>query len=107
MTDDEVQLFLSLKFPNIGQAVQAFKKAINAPEKVPVDNIMVLLSMWTEQGAPETFEVSEEIAERVLVLKYGSISNAYYNWVNLPPNAYSRLSINELRIVVDYVPVQE
>jgi len=104
VTEDEQQVFLSLKYSSIGEVITAFEVAVNMPGVRTVENVPPLLNLWCEQGCLETLDVTKDNAEMVLIWKYGSVFNAYHYWINLPPGMYTRLTMHELRLVVDHVP---
>lgn len=109
MTDNEIELFLTLKFSNLGEVVDAFKEAINAPVGYTVlgsssNDIMDAIGEWVEQGAPKELEIPDDKVALFLNLKFGSLKKAYYYWQNNPDN---NLSKAELNMVMDYVVLPE
>jgi hypothetical protein len=108
MTDDEVEVFLSMKFGmnNATEVVNKFKTAfdIHGREGAASDEtVQAAVRLWAEHGAPEKFEVTETTAPFMLKLKFGSLKKAYAYWVNLPRNTHSGLSEHELKLIIDYV----
>lgn len=107
MTDDDVQLFLTLKFSSIGEVVEAFKKAIHVPKghvcEIPDATIQRALKEWVKAGAPQDMTIPEDLVEFFLIVKFGSVKNAYYYWVNTPPGVPHGFSDDELKVVMDYV----
>ena len=108
MTEEQAQLFLTLKFTTIPEVVAAFTKAINAPKgytfEISTDTVMKGIGYWVEQGAPETITITKDNVEFFLIIKFGSTEKAYYYWVNNPNH---NLSDIELETVMDYIPAPE
>lgn len=109
MTDDDIQIFLTLKYSSMDECLHAFKQAIGYPRyeglpyKIPNEVIMAGIKAWVEAGAPRKMDIPEDKTEFFLKLKFGNLKNAYDYWIacGKQPNY---LSDNELKIVMDYVP---
>ena len=111
MTDDEMHMYIKLKFGGIGQLVSAFRQALRLPPRPsakwpsPNENdLWSLLKIWIEHGSPEEFDVTENILELTLRVKFGSLKNAYEFWVANGEESEKYLSPLEQKAVIDYTP---
>jgi hypothetical protein len=82
MTDDDVELYLTLKFSSIAETMMAFRKAIGYPDghiavKINTDWTVRGIHLWTEQGCPEVMDIDPIDAEFFLKIKFGSVRAAY------------------------------
>ena len=71
MTEEEVQVFLSLKYNDISEVITAFKEAVNMPGERVVENVPELLNEWCEQGCPKTLDIPKDRTEMFLLWKFG------------------------------------
>lgn len=109
MTDEEAQVFVRLKFSNMLDVVSAFMEAIGAPRdhRTGQSNTNVIregVKKWIAQGCPERLCMTSEDVDFFIKLKYGSIRDAYYYWVNTPPGTQHNLSEEELIRIIDFIP---
>ena len=109
MTDDEVELFISLKYANMDAVLTAFRRAINVPDGYLIKHanfgaVSKGVHKWVEQGCPEHMDIAQEDTEFFLRVKFGSLANAYWWWHNTPAGNDHNLSKFELNAVLDYVP---
>ena len=109
MTDDDVQLYLTLKYSSMEEVLDAFRRAINVPDSYLIKHanyseIEEGIHKWVEKGCPEYLDIAPEDTELFLCVKFGSLSNAYWWWHNTPPGSLHHLSKRELNAVLDYVP---
>ena len=102
MTDDEIQVYLSLKFSSLGEVVRAFKRATGLPEnrEIPEGTLMKLIDEWVQQGAPAQFHVPPEKTESFLRIKFGTIEKAYQYWCTHRPNEFNKA---EEAIMLDHI----
>ena len=112
MTDDEVELFISLKYANMDKVLTAFRRAIDTPESYLIKHanftdVAKGVHKWVEQGCPDKLDIAPEDTELFLCVKFGSLSNAYWWWRNTPPGSKHHLSKHELTAVLDYVPAND
>ena len=109
MTDKDIELFLTLKYSDMQQVVEAFKKAICIPKGHLVKDADLKLVQqgikeWVEAGAPRDFIIPKDRVEFFLKIKFGSLKDAYYFWINTPPGVENGLTEDELKMVMDYIP---
>lgn len=109
MNDKDLELYLTLKFNNIGDALAAFKKAIGEPKghliKNPAtEHIARGIRKWVKAGCPDTMEIADEDVELFLIVKFGSLAAAHHHWVNTVPGNPHDLSDKELTVVLDRLP---
>lgn len=109
MTDDDLQLYLTLKFNNISDALAAFKKAIHEPKGHLIKNpateqIATGIRKWVKAGCPDEMDIEDEDVKLFLIVKFGSLAAAHHHWVNTPPGNEHSLNERELTVVLDYLP---
>jgi hypothetical protein len=113
LTEEEAELFLTLKFGTQDRVMEAFDNAIGLPwgylrrSGGQADIVAKGIHKWVEQGCPDTMDIANEDVEFFLELKFGSVQEAYFHWVRTPPGYPHGLTEKELAMVVDYVPKTE
>jgi hypothetical protein len=108
MTDEDIELFLSLKFPKAEDVIAAFRKAAGIPPRIDTtgadSNVVAqAIRYWAELGCPEYIDIPREDAELFLILKFGSIDAAWDYVMSRPPGEHHGLSDSEILMVMDYV----
>lgn len=108
MTEDEYELFLTLKFNNMDDVIDHFRSAVGIPEWAVTTGtnpkiVATAIRYWVEAGAPSEYEIPPEQAEHFLKLRFNSVDAAYDYLMDLPPGIEPGLSDNELAVLMDYV----
>jgi len=108
MTDDEFQVFVTLKFNGLQDIIDSFRNAIGIPSWADTDGsntdaAIKCLEFWAEAGAPDKYEIPIDEAEAFLILRFGSVDAAWDYVMSRPFGEGHGLQENEIKVVMNYV----
>ncbi len=101
MNDEQIELFLNLKFSNMKEVLDAFAEATDVPTNAFSEDVIKIIDEWATQGAPKKLNITDGNVIVLLKAKFGSIKKAYDHWISFPQT--HGLSDIELQIVMDYI----
>ena len=112
MTDDDVQIFLTLKYSSIGKCVQAFRRSLGYPpdhhgshmsKLSNIGSTMTALKVWVELGCPAVLTIPDDKVLLFIEFKYGSLEDAYDRLMSIHPGDGNPFTDAELKLIIDFV----